>query len=112
MVTFPLLYQTHIRQATREDLPALEWGGEFTHYRRLFAEAYRYTETGGAVMWVAELLEAGIIGQLFVQMESLNTTLADGRTRAYIYGFRVRPDHRGAGGGRSLLATAGGESAR
>jgi len=112
MVTFPLLYQTHIRQATREDLSSLEWDGEFTHFRRLFAEAYRYTETGEAVMWVAELPETGIIGQLFVQIESLNTALADGRTRAYIYGFRVRPAYRGAGVGSRLLQTAEADLAR
>jgi ribosomal protein S18 acetylase RimI-like enzyme len=87
-------------------LPALEWDGEFTHFRRLFAEAYRYTETGEAVMWIAELREAEIIGQLFVQMESMNTALADGHTRAYIYGFRVRPAYRGAGVGSHLLQTA------
>ena len=105
MVTFHLLYQTHIRKATREDLSALEWDGEFTHFRRLFAEAYHYTETGEAAIWVAELPYTGIIGQIFVQMESLNTALADGRTRAYIYGFRVRPAYRGAGVGSRLLQT-------
>lgn len=106
MVAFAQLDKIHIRQATQEDLPALEWDGEFTHFRRLFAEAYRYTETGEAVMWIAELLETGIIGQLFVQMESINTALADGHTRAYIYGFRVRPAFRGAGVGSRLLQTA------
>jgi len=112
MVTLPLLYQTQIRKATREDLPSLEWDGEFTHFRRLFAEAYRYTETGEALMWVAEQIDTGIIGQLFVLMESLNTTLADGHTRAYIYGFRVRPAYRGAGVGSRLLQTAETDLAR
>ncbi|OGO62789.1 MAG: hypothetical protein A2Z45_05920 [Chloroflexi bacterium RBG_19FT_COMBO_55_16] len=107
-----MLYQTQIRKATREDLPSLEWDGEFTHFRRLFAEAYRYTETGEALMWVAEQIDTGIIGQLFVLMESLNTTLADGHTRAYIYGFRVRPAYRGAGVGSRLLQTAETDLAR
>jgi ribosomal protein S18 acetylase RimI-like enzyme len=42
----------------------------------------------------------------------LNTALADGRTRAYIYGFRVRPAYRGVGVGSRLLQTAEADLAR
>ena len=39
-------------------------------------------------------------------MESHQTELANGRSRAYIYSFRVRPPYRGTGIGTLLLQTA------
>ncbi len=56
-----------------------------------------------ASIWVAELEQAGIIGQVFVQFSSSRKELADGEIRAYIYGFRVRPAYRGSGVGTQLL---------
>jgi ribosomal protein S18 acetylase RimI-like enzyme len=47
-----------------------------------------------------------LIGQLFVQLESHRIELADGRTRAYIFSFRVRSDYRGAGIGTLLMQSA------
>jgi ribosomal protein S18 acetylase RimI-like enzyme len=106
MVSLPLVSHIQIRTANRIDLPALEWDGEFTHFRRLFAEAYRLVEQGEAIMWVAELPGVGIIGQLFVQVKSQDPSLADGVKRAYIYGFRVQALYRRAGIGSQLLKTA------
>jgi ribosomal protein S18 acetylase RimI-like enzyme len=63
-------------------------------------------------MWIAELPEVGVIGQLFVQLNSPQSGLADGEERAYIYGFRVRPSYRGAGVGSLLLQTAEDDLAR
>lgn len=100
------LSQLEIRQLTIEDLPALEWGGEYTHFRRLYREVYQSACVGRAVMWVAELAVKGIIGQLFVQLKSVRKELADGELRAYIYGFRVQPAYRGFGVGTRLLQTA------
>lgn len=101
-----LSQQVHIRQITRADLPALEWEGKFTHFRRLFAEAYRQSEKGDAVMWVADLPGVGIIGQVFVQLTSPRNELADGHMRAYVYAFRVRAEYRGAGVGTRLMQAA------
>ncbi len=106
MITFPLVHQMLIRCATRADLPALEWEGELIHFRRLFAEAFRQSELGNAIIWLAELTGVGVIGQVFVQMESIDSGVADGKLRAYIYGFRVRSTYRGAGIGSHLLQTA------
>lgn len=106
MITLPLVSQLTIRHVTRQDLPALEWDGEYTHFRRLFAEAYRQYKLDQAILWVAELPGLGIIGQLFVQTVSQNTRLADGRLRAYIYGFRVRPPYRDMGIGSRMLQIA------
>ncbi len=95
-----------IRQVVREDLPGLEWEGEYSHFRRLYAEAFHRVEKGEAVLWVAEIPGAGLIGQLFVHLESQRRELADGETRAYIYGFRVRPVYRGKGIGTRILEVA------
>lgn len=98
--------QLEIRQLTREDLPALEWGGEYAHFRRLYREVYQSARVGRAVMWVADLAVKGVIGQLFVQLNSARIELADGVMRAYIYGFRVQPAYRSFGVGARLLQTA------
>jgi ribosomal protein S18 acetylase RimI-like enzyme len=106
-MTYPSLAQKiRIRHASREDLPALEWEGEFKHLRHIFAEAYRLMELGQVVMWIAELPDVGLIGQLFVQMYGQNQPQINNNSSAYIYGFRVRPPFRRNGIGSRLLQTA------
>ena len=94
-----------IRQVTRKDLPGLEWEGEYRHFRRLFADAFHRAERGEAVLWIAELPEVGIIGQLFVQIGKQGNGSADA-SKAYVYGFRVREPYRDQGIGSRLLQTA------
>ncbi len=95
-----------IRQLRKSDLNALEWGGEYTHFRRLFAASFNSASQGRSVLWVVELPKVGIIGQLFVQLVSSRPELADGIDRAYIYGFRIQPVYRGKGIGSQLLRKA------
>jgi ribosomal protein S18 acetylase RimI-like enzyme len=97
--------QLRVRQVTQDDLPALEWDGEYRHFRRLYLDIYQSACQGKAVLWVAELSSQGIIGQVFVQLASARKELADGCSRAYIYGFRVRLEHRGQGVGGLMLDT-------
>jgi ribosomal protein S18 acetylase RimI-like enzyme len=97
------LSQIQIRQARRSDLSNLEWDGELVHYRRLFADIYQQKELGRALMWLANHDIAGLIGQLFVHLSSPRLELADGRTRAYVYGFRVRSEFQGKGLGTQLM---------
>lgn len=92
-----------IRQVQLADLPALEWGGEYTHFRRLYAEAFRQMVNGDALLWMAETQNKGLVAQVFVQLNSQRTDLADGRLRAYIYGFRVKPEYRRRGVGTRLM---------
>lgn len=99
------LPQVHIRLLQESDLPALEWGGEFTHFRRLYAEAFHRMQKKLAVHWVAELPEVGIIGQVFIQLTCDRPELADGRRRAYLYSFRIQPQYRGQGLGSLILKT-------
>ncbi len=101
-----LLDQVRIRIVTHQDLPDLEWDGEYTHFRRLYAQAFLRAQDGHAVLWIADLPDINVIGQLFVQLDSHRNELADGYDRAYIYGFRVRPTFRDQGIGTLLIQTA------
>ena len=108
-IIIDLFRRVTVRQVVGKDLPALEWEGEFTHFRRLYAEAYASAKRGSAVLWVAELASSKIIGQLFVQLNSARTELADGRTRAYVYGFRIKPEYRGMGLGTHVMRIVEGD---
>ena len=100
-----------VRHLRRGDLSALEWEGEYTHFRRVYAFAYERARRGRAVLWVAEADEGQgsgqLLGQLFVLLHSeANEELADGRNSAFIHSFRVRPERRGRGLGSQLLYIA------
>jgi ribosomal protein S18 acetylase RimI-like enzyme len=94
-----------IRQANRDDLIDLEWEGEYTHFRRLYADTYNLVEQGKAIIWIAESDGAGLIGQCFVSLKGNRPELADGSVRAYVYGFRVRPEFRNQGIGARIMYT-------
>lgn len=98
------LDQLSIRPVDQADLPALEWEGEYLHFRRLYSEIYASACQGKALMLAAELPGEGIIGQLFIQLNSARKELADGVDRAYIYGFRIKPAFRRQGIGRQMMA--------
>src|SRR3972149_3510461 len=81
-----LVQQITIRQASISDLPAMEWEGEFKHFRNLYSDAYRRQERNLSLIWLAELPE-----------------LANGKERAYLYGFRIRPAYRSLGVGTRMI---------
>lgn len=93
-----------IRHVTERDLNALEWEGKYTHYRQLYKDAFRQKLLGNAVLWLAEIPDKELVAQIFVQLESHRAELADGRKRAYIYGFRVKPEFQGQGIGTRMLS--------
>lgn len=97
--------QVFIRQARKDDLPALEWEGEYLHFRRLYADTYLMVEQGQAIMWIAEINTSKLIGQCFVSLKGSRPELADGTTRAYVYGFRIRPMFRNQGIGTMMMST-------
>jgi ribosomal protein S18 acetylase RimI-like enzyme len=94
-----------IRTLEERDLPALEWEGEFKHFRRLYQDAYRRMLRGLSVLWVAEIPEVELLGQVFIQLQCDRPELCDGVNRAYLYGFRVRPAYRGCGLGSAMMNT-------
>ncbi|MEX1071660.1 MAG: N-acetyltransferase [Anaerolineales bacterium] len=105
----PWLSKVQIRHARAGDLSALEWEGAYAHFRRVYARAFQRTQRGHAVLWVAETPDL-LIGQVFVMLKSdFDPELADGKQRAFIHSFRVRPEFRCAGLGSRLLDTTEGD---
>ncbi len=92
-----------IRKMTSEDLPQLEWDGEYIHFRNVYKAVYKRITHGTAEAWVAETPAAEIIGQVFLQLESDRAELADGWNRAYLYSFRIKPAYRNQGLGTKML---------
>lgn len=95
-----------IRKVRIADLPLLEWGGEYAQFRQLYHELYNQSLTRKAVMWLAEVPSHHLIGQLFIQLKAPRVDLADGRYRAYLFGFRVKPEYQSQGVGRQMLLNA------
>jgi ribosomal protein S18 acetylase RimI-like enzyme len=92
-----------IRPARKSDLPALEWDGEFRHFRSVYANAYERMVNGTCMIWIAELPMTGLIGQVFLQLVSDRPELSDGWQRAYLYSFRIKPQYRNNGLGTSMV---------
>ncbi len=95
--------QVFIRQGNKDDLPDLEWKGEYTHFRRLYADTYTMVQQAKAIIWIAEVNGSGLIGQCFVSLLGNRPELADGVIRAYIYGFRIKPRFRNRGIGTKMM---------
>lgn len=92
-----------IRPMEEKDLPELEWDGAYTHFRRVYTEAFRRMLRGLALIWVAEYPGAGVIAQVFIQLICERNELADGKQRAYLYSFRVQPAFRSGGLGTRMV---------
>ena len=101
----PYLERVNVRPLVKKDLKALEWDGEFTHFRRLYADSYEKVLAGESQMWVADLPGTGIIGQVFIQLICGRPELANGCTHAYLFSFRVQPAFRNLGLGSLILET-------
>jgi ribosomal protein S18 acetylase RimI-like enzyme len=99
-----LLEEISIRQVAKADLPALEWEGAYLHFRRVYARAFQRAQLGNALLWVVEREQGYLLGQLFVLLKSeADPAVADGRQRAFIHSFRIRPQFRRRGLGACLL---------
>jgi ribosomal protein S18 acetylase RimI-like enzyme len=95
-----------IRTVQQGDLPALEWEGEYAHFRRLYAEAFQRSRRGLNVLWLAEQPGLGVLGQVFIQLNCDRPEMCNGIDRAYLYAFRVRPAFRSMGLGARMLRVA------
>jgi ribosomal protein S18 acetylase RimI-like enzyme len=97
--------KVQIRHLKVEDLPALEWDGEFIHFRRQFEMTYRDYLSGNGIPWIAiDRINGEILGQVFVLFNSrLRKELADGDGRAYMYSIRVKEHVRNLGLGKYMM---------
>jgi ribosomal protein S18 acetylase RimI-like enzyme len=98
-----ILDQVAIRLMVKDDLAALEWGGMYTHYRQVYANEFQRYQNGASVLWLAEIPAKGIIAQVFIQLTCDREELANGKTRAYLYSFRVKQEYQGLGIGTYML---------
>lgn len=99
------MFEVKIRQVMEEDLPAMEWEGEFSHLRRVYQDTFERTQKGLAIMWIADLPNVGVLGQTFIQLICDRPELADGKNRAYMFSFRVRDEYRNHGLGSKIMHT-------
>lgn len=102
---FDITMPIRIRKLQRDDLPKLEWHGEFTHYRKVFLRTYKEQRKGNRIMLVADCQDFPV-GRLFIQFRSISGNLADGETKGYIYSFHVMAMFRGQGIGTRMLQVA------
>ena len=98
-----LLATLTVRHLVQSDLPALEWEGEYSHFRQVYQISYERMLEGKTTMWVAETPSTGVLGQVFIQMDSERLELANGIDRAYLYSFRVKAPYRNLGIGSRIM---------
>lgn len=98
-----------IRTACEQDLPAMEWDGEYRRFRRLYQTAIAEAKMGRRVILVAEV-DGSMAGQVFVQLGTSMAILSDGPSTGYFYAFRVRPPYRNRGIGTRLIQVAESEA--
>ncbi len=94
-----------IRSATDADLTALEWEGQYVHYRRLFKKAVAEARRGRRLLLLAEV-DGRVVGQIFVQLTTKPAFSASGSASGYLYAFRVKQAHRNQGIGTQLMLEA------
>lgn len=104
-----LVDQLIVRHVMKDDLSAMEWEGEYTHFRRVYNDAYQRMLRGYSILWVAELPDFGLVGQVFIQLTCDRPELADGTDRAYLYSFRVRQQFRSLGLGSKIMDVVEGD---
>lgn len=90
-----------IRVAKQEDLPRLEWYGQYIHFRNLFRRAYRDQQLGIRLMLVADCngFPIGHVFILFMDDEQNNK-------QAYFYSLRVMEMFHSQGIGTHLMMEA------
>ena len=97
--------EVRIRHATNADLLALEWDGEYTHYRRMYQHAMQDSKRGNRVLLVAEV-EGEVTGQIFIYFRPSWSRHFPKEQAGYLHSFRVKPQFRNQGIGTSLVRHA------
>ncbi len=98
--TITLNLPIEIRLATYDDLPKLEWYGQYTHFRAVYRRTFREMLQRRRLMLVAACNNFPI-GQVFAQLGSADDP--PNARRAYFYALRVMEMFQGQGIGTHLL---------
>jgi len=104
-----VMAEISIRPLELGDLKDLEWEGEYKHFRLIYQNTYHRCLEGKALSWVSVHASKGLVGQVFMQLECDRLELADGKNRAYMFSFRVKPEYRNLGLGSQMLELLEGE---
>jgi ribosomal protein S18 acetylase RimI-like enzyme len=104
-VALTLQFEVTLRLARREDLPLLEWFGQFTHYRRLYRRTFEDQQHQRRLMLVAECNHFPI-GQIFIHLSDAGRPDSSRNYRGYLYSLRVMVPFRGHGIGTELILKA------
>lgn len=93
-----------VRLATPEDLPKLEWFGQFAHLRRIMSQTLQEQEQGSRFMLIAEF-NTYPIGTISAHIRRIDLRHPD-RKRVYFYSLRVIDMFQGQQIGSLLLRAA------
>ncbi len=94
-----------LRLAREDDLPKLEWYGQYRHFRTVYRRTYHEQIEGKRMMIVAASRDFPI-GQIFIQLRSREERIALYGRRAYFYSLRVMEMFQKLGLGSRLLDEA------
>lgn len=94
-----------IRAGSEADLPALEWEGEFRHFRLVYRRAMEEARLGRRLLLLAEV-DGKVVGQVFVQLRESDLSGTVQGAYGYMHAFRVREPYRGRGIGTRLVERA------
>ncbi len=97
----PLNLTIDFRLAGQDDLPKLEWEGQYTHFRKIFEYTYSEQLAGRRLMLLADFNDYPI-GQIFILLHSRRARTKHG----YFYSLRVMTPFRGVGLGTELIRQA------
>jgi ribosomal protein S18 acetylase RimI-like enzyme len=103
--TFTVELVVRLRLAREDDLPKLEWFGQYVHYRRIYLRTFAEQQVGQRLMLLADLDDFPI-GQIFIHLSDSQRGLAQGRGRGYLYALRVMEPFQGKGIGTRLILAA------
>ena len=103
--SFGIRARVTIRQMRSEDLPKIEWHGQFMHFRLMFQKAYREQLQGDRHCLIATMNHYPI-GRLFVIRRQKLMDVPIYKRRALLYSFQVMEAFQGLGIGSALLQEA------
>lgn len=110
---YDLNLNMQFRIATEEDLPKLEWYGQYTHFRNLFRLTFEGQLKGERLMLLADVNNFPV-GQVFLLLNQrvtawqavINRTGKPPQQRGYLYALRVMDHLQGLGIGTKLILEA------